>query len=263
MPRRTPRDACRRAFGQNFLHDQSVVADVIGTLHPPPGALVVDLGAGAGALTSAAAARAARVIAVELDPAWTRLLRSRAGAWGDVEVIAGDALRVPFPSERFYVVSSAPYGIGTKLVRRVLTDAHGLVRGVIVLQREAALRLARGGRFAASWAPWFELRVQGRIPPRAFRPVPSVESAMLTIVPRPVPLLSPAAFPAYDAFLDSVFRGRGARLADRLGDRRRAVAALAAAGVARDVTPSAVPPDIYARLFTGVTSVRTSTPGRV
>src|SRR5687768_17409613 len=104
MPRRTPRDARRRALGQNFLPDQSVVADVLGTLHPPPGALVVDLGAGAGALSAAAAAREARVIAVELDPAWTRLLRSRAPACGDVEVIAGDALRVPFPSERFYVV---------------------------------------------------------------------------------------------------------------------------------------------------------------
>ena len=110
MPRRTPRDARRRALGQNFLHDQSVVADVIGTLHPPPGALVVDLGAGAGALTSAAAARGARVIAVELDPNWTQVLRTRAPSWGDVTVVAADALRVPFPAERFYVVSSAPYG---------------------------------------------------------------------------------------------------------------------------------------------------------
>jgi 23S rRNA (adenine-N6)-dimethyltransferase len=252
MPRRTPRDARRRALGQNFLHDQSVVADVLGTLHPPPGALVVDLGAGAGALTCAAAAREARVIAVELDPAWTRVLRTRAPAWGDVEVIAGDALRVPFPPARFYVVSSAPYGIGTQLVRRVLTDAHGLVRGVVVLQREAALRLARGGRFAASWAPWFELRVHGRIPPRAFRPAPSVESAMLSIVPRAVPLLSPAAFRAYDAFLTSVFSGRGTRLADRLGDRRRAHAALAAAGVARSAVPSAVAPDAYAHLFSAL-----------
>ena len=159
-----PARPARRALGQKFLHDQSVVADVIGTLHPTPGALVVDLGAGAGALTSAAAARGTRVIAVELDPNWTQVLRTRAPSWGDVTVVAADALRVPFPAERFYVVSSAPYGIGTKLVRRVLTDAHGLVRAVFVLQRSAALRLARDGRFAASWAPWFELRVHGRIP---------------------------------------------------------------------------------------------------
>src|SRR4051812_47766710 len=105
MPRRTPRDERRRALGQNFLHDQNVVTDVIGTLHPPPGSLVVDLGAGSGALTSQLAKRKARVIAVELDPAWARVLCSRAPSWGDVTVVRGDVLRVPFPAERFYVVS--------------------------------------------------------------------------------------------------------------------------------------------------------------
>ena len=119
---------------------------------------------------------------------------------------------MPFPGERFHLVSNAPYGIGTQLVRRILRDAHGLARGVIVLQRETALRLARSGRFAAAWAPWFELSVHGRIPPRAFRPAPGVESALLTIVPRPVPLLSPAAFAGYEAFLDRVFSGRAPTL---------------------------------------------------
>ncbi len=146
MPRRTPRDARRRALGQNFLHDQSVVADIIGTLHPPPGALVVDLGAGAGALTKAAAERRTRVLAVELDPHYVRVLRSHAPGWGSVDVRAGDALRVPFPDERFHLVANAPYGIGTQLVRRVLRDAHGLVRGVIVcsVRRRCGSRPAAG-----------------------------------------------------------------------------------------------------------------------
>lgn len=249
MPRRTPRDARRRALGQNFLHDQSVVAEVIGTLHPPPGALVVDLGAGAGALTRAAAARGARVLAIELDPHYARALRTHAPAWGDVHVVAGDALRVPFPRERFHLVSNAPYGIGTKLVRRVLQEAHGLERGVLVLQRETALRLAGGGRFAAAWAPWFELRAHGRIPPRAFRPAPSVESALLTIVPRPVPLLSPAAFASYDAFLTRLFSGRGNTLAERFPGPRKA---LAAAEIPRHATPGSVPPEAFVRLYTAL-----------
>ena len=172
--------------------------------------------------------------------------RARLGA---VTVLAGDALRVPFPAERFSVVSSAPYAIGTELVRRLLTDAHGLTRAVVVLQRETALRLAGGGRFAAAWAPWFELRVHGRIPARAFRPVPSVESAILTIVPRPVPLLSPAAYPGYDAFLRAAFAGRGNTLAHRLGVRP---AALDALGLPRDATPGVVPPEVYARVFPSV-----------
>lgn len=249
MPRRTPSDARRRALSQNFLHDQQVVADIVATLHPPPRTLVLDLGAGAGALTRAVAVCGARVQAVELDPRWAQHLRAHAPAWGDVTVVAGDALRVPFPAERFSVVSNAPYAIGTQLVRRLLTDAHGLTRAVVVLQREAALRLAGGGRFAASWAPWFELRVHRRIPARAFRPVPSVDSAILTIVPRPIPLLSPAAYPGYDRFLASVFAGRGNTVAQRLGVRPRALADL---GLPRDATPGSIAPESYARLFLGV-----------
>jgi 23S rRNA (adenine-N6)-dimethyltransferase len=253
MPRSTP--SRRRALSQNFLHDPRYVAEIIGTLHPPPGALVVDLGAGAGALTREVA-RHARVIAVELDPTWTRELRTRAPAWGDVTVVGADALTFAFPRERFYVVSNAPYGIGTQLVRRVLTDAHGLAKAVIVLQREAAHRLAARGRFAASWAPWFELRVVSRIPARAFRPVPSVESAVLTIVPRTVPLLSPAAFAQYDAFLARAFTGRGNTLAQRLNMRPGAL------GIARDATPATIAPDDYARLFGVVCRASTSQPGR-
>ena len=243
MPRRTQR---RRALSQNFLHDQSVIAEVIGTLHPPPGALVVDLGAGSGALTKPLA-RTTRVHAVELDPRWADHLRTHAASWGDVRVQRADALTVAFPRERFHLISNAPYAIGTRLVRRVLTDAHGLVRGVIILQRETAHRLAKDGRFAATWAPWFELRVHGHIPARAFRPAPSVESAILTIVPRAVPLLSPAAFAQYDAFLARVFDGRGDTLAQRVGDRR----ALTRAAIPRDATPGSIPPEAFARLFGG------------
>jgi 23S rRNA (adenine-N6)-dimethyltransferase len=251
MPRRTPRDARRRALGQNFLRDPAVIAEVLGTLHPPPRSLVVDLGAGSGALTAAAARAGHRVRAVELDAAWSDALRTQASAWGEVDVVRADMLTVELPSTPFFVVSSVPYAIGTRLVRRLLTDAHGLVRASLVLQREAAHRLAgrpRTGRFAATWAPWYDLQVECHVPARAFRPVPSVDSAVLTVAPRTRPLLSPAAFAAYARFLDRVFAGRGRTVRDRLGARGRA--GLAQAGVPRDATPSAVPPEAYARLFT-------------
>src|SRR5687767_3818595 len=114
MPRRTARDARRRALGQNFLQDPAIIAEIIGTLHPPPGSLIVDLGAGAGALTAAAARTGCRVRAVELDPDWVAALRARAGAWRDVEVVRADVLTVPLPAEPFHVVSAVPYAIGTR-----------------------------------------------------------------------------------------------------------------------------------------------------
>jgi 23S rRNA (adenine-N6)-dimethyltransferase len=249
MPRRTEPGA-RRALGQHFLADPRIVNAVLDALDAPRGALVVDLGAGAGALTAAAAARGHRVVAVEVDARWAGVLRSRAPAWGDVTVVHGDALAVPLPGEPHFVVSSVPYAIGTALVRRLLSDAHGLVRASLVLQLETARRLAgdpRSGRFASTWAPWFTLRAGRRIPAAAFEPPPSVDSALLTLEPRAVPLLSPAAFDAYDRFLGRVFSGRGRTVAERLG--RGGARAVAAAGLPRTATPSEVAPDRYAALF--------------
>ena len=170
-------DARRRALSTNFLHDPPVVADVVAhAACAARGRSVVDLGAGAGALTSGASPRRGRrVIAVELDPRWARApAHARARPWAPCRRRAATRCACrsrPSLLRRLH----APYAIGTKLVRRLLTDAHGLARAVLVLQREAALRLARGGRFAASWAPWFELDVTAAIPARAFRPVPSVD----------------------------------------------------------------------------------------
>jgi 23S rRNA (adenine-N6)-dimethyltransferase len=254
VPPRTPRDARRRALAQNFLVDDRAIAAIIGTVHPPPGGLVVDLGAGAGALTAPLAAAGARVLAVERDPHWARVLRSRAPQWGAVEVLEADLLTVPLPPGPHRVVSDAPFNLGTRLVRRLLTEAHGLQGAVLVLQRETARRLAgvpRAGRFAATWAPWFALAVPHTLPAAAFRPIPRVDAAVLTVVPREVPLLSPAAFGAYEAFVGALFAARGATLLDRLAGLPggRARAALALAEVPRSATPGRVPPAAYAALF--------------
>ena len=99
---------------------------------------------------------------------------------------------------------------------------------MIVLQRETALRLATGGRFARRLGAVVRAARRGRIPPRAFRPVPSVESALLTIVPRAVPLLSPAAFAGDDhgrAIADIDAKGQHALGELAAGEPRDAVAA--------------------------------------
>lgn len=245
--RRTARDVRRAALAQNFLIDPRVVDALVGAVAPRD--VVLDLGAGRGALTAALAGRAARVVAVERDPVWAAELR--AAGWPGVEVVEGDALRVPLPSEPFKVVASLPFNAGTALVRRLLAEGHGLVEAALILQLEAARRLAGGGRFGATWAPWFELRVIRRVPAAAFRPVPRVDAGVLRVRARRPPLLSPAAFAAHAGLVDAAFAARGRTVGERLGrvvGRRRAAGALAAAGVAPRAAPGQLEPEAWAGL---------------
>ncbi len=255
MRSRTARDERRRTLGQNFLVDDRAIARVVASLDLEPGSLVLDIGAGRGALTRAAAQRGARVLAVEIDPAWARALRREAARWGDVRVVRRDALVLRFPNEPFRVLASPPYGISTKIVRRLLVEGHGMQEAVLVLQVEAARRLAGDpatSRFAALWAPWYSLEVGARVGRHSFRPVPAVDSAVLRITPRAQPGLSPSAFVQYESFVARVFTGRGATVAERLGLGKRAGAVRAALrrlGLDPRATPSGVPAPSYAELF--------------
>jgi len=170
----------RRAWGWYPLTDEwatRVVADAA----VRPGELVLDIGAGHGALTAALVQRGARVIAVELHPARVRRLRRRFAGL-PVTVVHADAVSIRLPRRPFRVVASPPYAISSPLLRLLLAPSSRLTAADLVLQRAVVRRYAGGqpaggGRWGRRW------RVQaGRpLPRRAFRPSPGVDSAVLVV----------------------------------------------------------------------------------
>ena len=108
--RRTSRDERRRRLGQHFLRPE--LADrLVAEADFRPGELVVEIGAGAGALTIALAHRGIEVLAVEVDPLWARRLRDRlrGAGGGRVRVVEGDVRSFPLPPRPFRVVGSLPF----------------------------------------------------------------------------------------------------------------------------------------------------------
>jgi len=73
-PRRAEGDVRRRTHAQNFLVDPSVVARILRHARVQPGELIVEIGAGTGALTLPLLRAGAKVLAVESDPVWARQL---------------------------------------------------------------------------------------------------------------------------------------------------------------------------------------------
>lgn len=196
---RTARDNRRRSDGQNFLVDQTLIRRLVGTLDITPGELIVDIGAGRGALTFACAAAGAHVIAIERDPVWARQLadavRER-GLPSHIDVIQADALAWPLPDEPFRVVANPPFGMSTDLLARLLDDplrAPG--RCDLILQLDVVRKRCHtppDTLRSAAWAPWWTFEAGALIPRTAFRPVPRVDAALLTIRPR-----TPAILPEW------------------------------------------------------------------
>jgi 23S rRNA (adenine-N6)-dimethyltransferase len=137
-----------------------------------PGELVLDIGAGEGALTAHLVRAGARVIAVELNPRRVDVLRER---FPGITVVHADAAELRLPSRPFRVVANPPYGISSILLRTLLAPGSRLVAADLVLQR-AVVR-----RHAASGARRFSLTVGLPVPRRAFLPPPQVDSAVLVV----------------------------------------------------------------------------------
>ena len=137
-----------------------------------PGELVLDIGAGEGALTAHLVRAGARVVAVELHPRRAGVLRER---FPGITVVQADAASIRLPGRPFRVVANPPYGISASLLGTLLAPGSRLVAADLVLQRAVVRKYASGA------ARRFSLTTGLMLPRRAFLPPPHVDSAVLVV----------------------------------------------------------------------------------
>jgi 23S rRNA (adenine-N6)-dimethyltransferase len=146
-----------------------------------PGDLVLDIGAGSGAITEALHSAGARVVAIELHVGRAALLSERWSGNG-VKVVRADASDLRLPRRPFKVVSNPPFAITSAVVRRLVSHGSRLTSAHLIVPRYAACRWtdpSAPGR--GRWQRLFDVQL-GRPPPRsALRPVPPGEISLLII----------------------------------------------------------------------------------
>ncbi len=197
----------RKALGQHFLVDARVASRHVAHAKIRSSDTVLEIGPGLGVLTRRLADRAKHVVAIEADRRFAAYIRTTLPA---IEVIEGDALKVPWPS--FDVLAAnLPYQISSPLTFRLLE--HPFERAVLMYQWEFARRMiAKPGtadysRLSVGLYRRARCEILERVPRNAFHPQPRVDSALVRLEPRPSPF--PVADPhGYDAVVDALFAHR-------------------------------------------------------
>jgi 16S rRNA (adenine1518-N6/adenine1519-N6)-dimethyltransferase len=222
----------KKRFGQNFLHDGNHMRIILEAAQLSPDSLVLEVGAGTGALTERLLEAGARVIAVEIDRDLEPILRARLEPFGGrVTLIIGDVLAGKHevaPSvtdalggERFTLVANLPYNIASPLLVNLAADHPDMTGAVVMLQREVADRLlaAPGGKdygpLTVMVRAMCEVELVATLPPSCFWPRPRIDSAVLRLKRRARPLTDNPH--ALSAMTQRLFQKRRKQLRSILG----------------------------------------------
>lgn len=190
-----PRLKARKRFGQNFLQDELVIADIIAAIDPESDQHVVEIGPGHGALTEHLVPAVRRLDAIELDRDLVPLLKAKFAMHETFNIHEANALTFDYTSlvtqkEQLRVIGNLPYNITTPLLFYLLTQSKCISDMCFMLQLEVVERICAQpgsksyGRLSIMMQYQCEVAQLFTVPPDAFEPRPKVDSAIIYLKPR-------------------------------------------------------------------------------
>jgi 16S rRNA (adenine1518-N6/adenine1519-N6)-dimethyltransferase len=180
----------KKRLGQHFTIDIDLLQRLILYASITNDDVVLEVGPGLGFLTKLLSSECKKVIAVEVDPKFVKILREQLHNLQNVELIEGDILKVSIPPFN-KVVSTPPYSLSSPLLFCLLESKFDCA--VLILQMEFAKRLAASagckdyGRLTVTIHYRADVEILGHVPRTMFYPMPNVDSLIVRLTPREPP----------------------------------------------------------------------------
>lgn len=179
----------RQRLGQHFLVKGSTLHRIACAACPEPEPLVIEIGPGRGALTECLAARAQRLIAIEIDSGLVEQLHEKFRGDPRVAILHADALEADLTQWGPAVIAgNLPYYAATPIIEK--TVSAEFLRAVFLVQKEVAARLTAGpgsrdyGYLSIRTQLFADVEALFDVPPSSFRPPPKVDSTVVRLRPR-------------------------------------------------------------------------------
>jgi 16S rRNA (adenine1518-N6/adenine1519-N6)-dimethyltransferase len=192
------RTLAKRRFGQHFLRDTGVLDRIVRLVQPMPEDILIEIGAGDGALSAKLAPAVGRLLAVEIDMDCVRPLKAALSLFPSAHVIQGDILELNLeelvrehlrPGSRLRAVGNLPYNIATPTIQKLLQLSLPITDMVLMVQLEVAERITaspgsrRFGLLSIQCQHLSRVWMAFKVSPACFVPRPKVTSAVITIRP--------------------------------------------------------------------------------
>ena len=182
-------------MGQNFLSDPSTAETIISRAHLSSEDVVLEIGAGLGALTIGLARTVKKVYAVEKDRQLVDLLNAEllANRIFNCEIIPKNILFLDLDAiaetigTKITVVGNLPYGISSQILVKLIQSRSCLDRTILMFQKELAHRISAQpggrnyGRISAILRYCADIQRLANIRASVFYPPPKVDSTVIEI----------------------------------------------------------------------------------
>ena len=188
--------AMNTTIGQHILNNPLIAQSIVDKAQIQASDTVLEIGPGTGNLTVRILEKAAKVIAVEMDPRMASELSKRARSMNDstdgedednkLEIILGDCLKVEFPYHNL-CISNTPYQISSAIIYKILSLPNPPRAAVLMFQHEFIVRLlatpgdSQYGRLSATVQTFATVEYLMKVGRNNFRPPPAVESSVVRI----------------------------------------------------------------------------------
>ncbi len=207
-------------MGQHFLKDHAVLKKIILHISPQKDDLIIEIGAGKGALTFPLTTTAGKVIAIEKDPAFIPFLQRK--NIQNLTILEEDILKVDFSQlikaqdfkNKVKLVGNLPYSLSSPLLFKVLQEKELFSECIFLLQKEVAERICGqpGSKKYAPLSIFFQIQFFTKllflVAPGSFSPPPKVHSALISLKRRDHPLFLIEQEELFRQFLKGVFKHR-------------------------------------------------------
>ncbi|MBU4345236.1 MAG: 16S rRNA (adenine(1518)-N(6)/adenine(1519)-N(6))-dimethyltransferase RsmA [Desulfobacteraceae bacterium] len=207
----------KKQFGQNFLSDPSTAKMIASLSRITSEDVVLEIGAGLGALTIPAAKVAKKVYAIEKDRRLIDLLKTEilANRLSNVELIEEDMLKFDIKNlaenagQKIIIIGNLPYNISSQIIIKLIESRVAVVKAVLMFQKELAMRITAQpgskayGRLAVMLGYCAKIKKLADVKAHQFFPKPKIDSQILEIK-----FLETIKYPANDeALLFRIIKG--------------------------------------------------------
>jgi 16S rRNA (adenine1518-N6/adenine1519-N6)-dimethyltransferase len=216
----------RKRFGQHFLVDDRVLAEIVAAIAPQKEDYLIEIGPGQGQLTQLLVNQVQRLDVIEIDRDLVAALQEQFHSFPQLTIYNQDILKfnwgqltLPKPLR---IVGNLPYKITTPLLFQILTlpnpiqDCHFLLQKEVVDRLTAPVGSHNYSRLTVMSHYFADLAEIFTVPSKAFFPAPKVESAFIRITPHPIPPYVASHFENFSRVVKEAFTYRRKTLANSL-----------------------------------------------